>query len=103
MAKCILEYTLPEDKEDLDCAINGSTYKHAIWEVSQQVFRPARKHGYSDPRIQSLIEKLDDLVAHHATEDWPKDEYGHMNAGDLVGLLEKLFYQTLDAAGAPLE
>lgn len=103
MSKCTLEYTLPEDQEDLDCALNGHKYKHALWEVGQEVFRPARKHGYSDPRIQSLIEKLDELIEAYAPVDWPKDEYGNMNATDLVSLLEKLFYQTIDSQGVTLD
>lgn len=108
MSKCTLEYNLPEDQEDLDCALNGGNYKHALWEVSQEVFRPARKHGYSDARIQSLIEKLDLTVEQFKTHDvlsndWPRDEYGPMNATDLVGLLEKLFHQVLDSNGAALD
>jgi hypothetical protein len=105
MSKCTLEYNLPEDKEDLDCALNGAKYKHALWEVGQQVFRPARKHGYADRRIQELVERLDELVDAHVLSDtqWPRDEYGPLNATDLISLLEKLFYQTIDSQGVVVD
>ena len=103
MSKCTLEYNLPEDQEDLDCALNGHKYKYVLSDIAQEVFRPARKHGYPDTRLQSLIEKLDELVEAYAPVDWPKDEYGPMNATDLVGLLEKLFHETIDRQGVSLD
>lgn len=105
MAKCILEYNLPEDKEDLDCALNGAKYKHALWEVGQEVFRPARKHGYPNVKLQLLIDKINFLVEYQASmvQDWPADEYGPMNATDLIALLEKEFYSVIEAAGVVLE
>ena len=116
MSKCILEYSLPEDKEDLDCALNGAHYKHALWEVGQEVFRPARKHGYSDPRIQLLIELIDESIVDRSAAsegadngfpplpaDWPKDDFGHLTATDLISMLEKLFHETIDRQGVSLD
>jgi hypothetical protein len=44
--KATLEFNLPEDKELLDNALMAENYKAAFFEIWQEVFRPARKHGY---------------------------------------------------------
>ena len=116
MSKCTLEYTLPEDQDDLDAALNGARYKHALWDVSQEVFRPARKHGYSDPRIQQLLEMLNEMVQDRQAAgeegvkgykplptDWPRDEFGPLDATDLIAMLERLFFNTLDNTGVGIE
>jgi hypothetical protein len=53
--KGILEFSLPEEAEEYNDAINGSRYKYALDEVYEQVFRPSRKHGYSDLEINELL------------------------------------------------
>lgn len=103
MSKAILEFNLPEESVELDMAINAGNLQAAIWDVSQEVFRPARKHGYSDSTLQRLVEQLDVIVdAVEKADDWPTDEYGPMNATDLIGLLEKRFYDILEHHGVQL-
>ncbi len=94
MPKAILEFNLPEEQEEFDTAVNAGKLSGFVFDVEQEVFRPARKHGYSDATIQRLIEGLDTLVEKHAINEtaWPKDEYGPLNGTDLVRLLEKLYY-----------
>jgi len=96
--KTTIEFDLPEDREDLDLALKAGALYSSLWDVSQKVFRPARKHGYSNPQLQKLLDKLDDLTSKHAKEDidWPTDEYGPLSATDLISLLEKEFYTILD-------
>lgn len=56
--RAILEFNLPEDTEDLKRAQLGPKYYGALSEVVERVFRPARKHGYSEGHIERLINKL---------------------------------------------
>ena len=96
--KAVLEFNLPEDKEDLDLTMQASSMHSALWETRQEVFRPARKHGYPDTAIATLLEKLDLLVETHSKDDpaWPQSEYGGaMNATDLIQLLEGEFSKIL--------
>ena len=114
MSKAILEFNLPEEEVELQMAMNAGNVQAAIWDVSQEVFRPARKHGYNDSQLQLLLTKLDEMVADvHAGyaagdgvpppgDDWPTDEYGPLNATDLIGLLEKRFYAILEHHGVQL-
>lgn len=46
----------------------------ALWDIGQEIFRPARKHGYDDRRLL----------------DWDK-----MNPVELVSILEARFYEIL--------
>jgi hypothetical protein len=96
--KGILEFNLPEEQDEFDQAASAGKLSAALFDTRQQVFRPARKHGYSRDDIQQLVEKLDELViAHASASDWPRDEYqSFKDATYLIGLLEGLFNQILD-------
>ena len=54
--KVILEFNVPQEREEYECAFNGSIYKDQLEEVWQQCFRPSMKHGYPDRHIQDLID-----------------------------------------------
>ncbi len=99
--KGILEFDLPMEQEEFDAAANAGKLSAALFDVRQQVFRPARKHGYSRADIQQLVEKLDELVVQHASvADWPRDEYqAFKDATYLIGQLEGLFNQVLQENG----
>lgn len=91
--KGIIEFNLPEEQEEFDTAVKAADLKAALWEIAQQVFRPARKHGYSDGRIQELLEKADTLrVPNENGEAGYEPEVGT----ELVSQLEKLFYSILE-------
>lgn len=94
--KGILEFNLPEDGEEFDTARNAAKYRAALWEISQLVFRPARKHGYSDPRIQELLERADTLTTTAGTPDFA---YEGGVGTELVSKLEEIFYQILRDEG----
>jgi hypothetical protein len=99
--KGILEFSLPEEQEEFDQASSAGKMAAALFDARQQVFRPARKHGYSRADIQQLVEKLDELVVQHASvADWPRDEYqSFKDATYLIGQLEGLFNQILQDNG----
>lgn len=57
----------------------------AIWDIAQEVFRPARKHGYPDSATQQELDKAGEAGA------------------ELVHLLEKRFYEILEEHRINLE
>lgn len=64
-----------EDRENLKNMMQANAMKRALWDIGQEVFRPARKNGYPHPELNSLLEK--DGVA------------------EAIGLLEEKFYEIL--------
>jgi hypothetical protein len=58
--KATLTFNLPEEQEDFEYAVKGHAAFSALSDVRDQIFRPARKHGYRDSKINALIEKLGD-------------------------------------------
>jgi hypothetical protein len=94
--RATLSFNLPEEQEEFDFATNGSMYHLALWEISQEIFRPARKHGYSETSIQGLVSYLDSL-AQSAAEKEGLSEY--QDATELVSLLEQKFYDILREKG----
>ena len=75
--KAILEFSLPEEKLEFEDAVRAGAYAAAISEIGNQVFRPARKHGYSDPELRALVEETP-------------------NAVEIISRLEKMFYDILE-------
>jgi len=82
MPKVNIQFTLPEEQEEHKHAVKGWEYHAALYDVANEIFRPARKHGYSNIQIQKLINKLD--------EQDPEE-----GATELISLLEKEFYDML--------
>jgi hypothetical protein len=77
MSTATLTFTLPEELSDFETAVHASDYRSALVEISQRVFRPARKHGYQDSNIQQLLESTGEA------------------GKELVAALEKLFWEVL--------
>jgi hypothetical protein len=80
--KAILEFTLPEEREEFETAVKAPALQAALWDVAQEVFRPARKHGYVDSRLQKMMEEKD--------------------GEELIGELETLFFEILRRHGVEL-
>ena len=74
--KATLEFNLPEENEEFLIAQKGELYHAALSKTYEEVFRPARKHGYRDPVLNRL-----------ASTD---------NGQELVALLEVRFLEILD-------
>jgi hypothetical protein len=95
------EYHNVVEVEDLKVTIRPLTYRQSqdfsfknfmlqqkifqLSEIKNEVFRPARKHGYPSSDIQRLLEELDNASEGKATE--------------LIGLLEERFYQIINNYG----
>lgn len=83
-----------EDEQHVRRCMNVGAVYGAIHEIGQEVFRPARKHGYPDQDIENLVNKLDDLANDDA--GIPKDASNHApGATDLIAKLEEKFYAIL--------
>jgi hypothetical protein len=82
--KASLNFDLPEEKEAFEAALNGEKALIALHEIRQKIFRPARKSGYSNRKIEELLEKLDTLVG--STEG---------GATELISMLETEFLEIL--------
>lgn len=61
--KAILEFKLPEEKQDFEYASRGAEYMHTIDEIWNEVFRPHYKHGYKDKELQKLMEDNWDVAS----------------------------------------
>lgn len=114
MSKVTIEFTLPEEQEELDITQQAYKMHAAFWSIGNDVFRPARKHGYPDQKLHLLVSKLDEMVADIQAgmvagdgvppigDDWPRDEYGPLNATDLIRLLEEKYHEILRENGVEL-
>lgn len=86
MKKITLEFSEDADgcfpQDEVDMLMQASAMRCALWDIAQEIFRPARKHGYSDPRKEELL---------------------NGKSMELVGLLETQFYEILEARGISLD
>lgn len=64
--KTILEFDLPEEKDQLENAINGSLYKARIDTLYTDVFRPHLKYDRpiigADPKWQELSDEQREVI-----------------------------------------
>lgn len=79
----ILTFDRIEQEYELYCALKGVDYRFALQDIANDIFRPARKHGYPDEEINNILNKINDLE--------PDNNLGE----ELVSLLEKKFYNIL--------
>lgn len=91
--KGILEFNLPEESEEHRMAVNANAAYAALDEIGNQVFRPARKHGYPQEEINSVIAYLDALVEKDTEHQNSDGTQKTLNVEHLIGLLEQEFYR----------
>ena len=77
--KAILEFDLndPDDRRQHRMAVEASDMSIFMWEVEQQIFRPARKHGYPASAAGNRLNEL--LETNGATYE-------------IIGLLEDMYF-----------
>ena len=98
MPKATISFSLPEEMEEFKDAVHVQDYKNVLYYLEQDVFRPARKHGYTDQKIETLINAINDLIAQQKEElmgefsNFPKNGNEPLNATDLIDLLEQKYY-----------
>lgn len=86
MAKGILKFDLDEPYEEkrFKRAVKAEDAYLVLWDLAQEVFRPARKHGYSNQKIQRLLDKS-------------------IKGTELIGELESMFYRLIEEYGIELD
>lgn len=93
MQKHTIEFTFDDNmdsdelnyqKKDLEMMMNAANAHRALNAIADDIFRPHRKHGYSNENIQELIDKNDE-------------------ASTVIGLLEEHFYDVLKDYNIDLE
>ena len=84
MPTVMVIYTLPEEYAEMKLALRASEYQQALYKVSQEIFRPARKHGYDNTKLQTLM------------NDNPA-------SFEIVGMLEDMFYEIVKEEGIDLD
>lgn len=90
--KATLTFNLPEEQEEFDTAIKASDYKIVLWDIAQEIFRPARKHGYPDSSVQKVLDKADESIV---VTDIGGTKYETGAGSELVSMLEQKFYEIL--------
>lgn len=93
--EAILKFNLPEETSEFETAVKAGAMAGAIHEIGQNVFRPARKHGYPNQKIQDLITHLDKL-ANQAAGISEESYESADGATELVSMLEQMFYDILN-------
>lgn len=73
-----LKFTLPEERAEYEITNRAMAMSIAIEQVGNEIFRPARKHGYSEPELAALFEKCGDAGA------------------ELIYALEQRYYEILN-------
>ncbi len=68
----------PEDDKAVRRLVSADRVYFALHDIHNDVFRPARKHGYADPGMQALMDKAGDVGV------------------ELVGALERMFFSILE-------
>lgn len=78
------EYT---DEQDVLDAITALKLRAALSDVREKIFRPARKHGYSNNRVKTVLDKI---AANRVSED--DEDTGEQ----LIYELEQVFNEILN-------
>jgi len=65
-------------------AVNATNAYIALLEIVNEVFRPARKHGYSNAKLNGLLEQCGET-----------DE-GYGRGEEIIGILEDMFFEILE-------
>jgi len=76
-----------DEREEVLIMLKAQDMVSALSEIANDIFRPARKHGYNDREINELIDKCG--------TDKDGDYYGP----ELIGLLEDKFYIIMNERG----
>jgi len=77
MPTVTIKFTLPEERDEYEMANRAMAMAIAIEQIGNEVFRPARKHGYPEQELASLLEKCGDA------------------GPELVSALEQKYYEIL--------
>ena len=93
--KVTFEYDLTEEegREAFKTTAQARSLELALWDIAQELFRPARKHGYPGGRMADLI---DHAKANGYDIKGDDVEYDYNIVNETVEALEKMFYEILE-------
>jgi len=77
-----------DEREDILLMLNAHKLQMAVHDIQQEVFRPARKHGYEDKEINLALDKCGVTKGKTEYEDYS-------NGSELISLLESKFIEVL--------
>lgn len=77
-------------------AVKADAAYSALWDIGQEIFRPARKHGYNDKKLNDLL----DAYKVPSTSGYGDYDYP---AYEVVSMLEDKFYEILSENGINLD
>lgn len=88
--KIVIEFNIEDvnDEQAAKRAMTADAVYNALFDIVNEVFRPARKHGYSDHKLSKLIPVNSELNDEQIKILEEKIE--------LVGELERKFYEILE-------
>lgn len=95
-AKLLLNLNDPEQRRELNRCLKAQDYLFALTDIADEIFRPARKHGYDDDRLNSFLYGRNDVDKDDlkAKEDTLNDFICSIEDPDrrilAIGLLSKL-------------
>jgi hypothetical protein len=78
----------PDQKEEFRLVMQARQQLFALEEIADEIFRPARKHGYKDKHIEHLL-KLSGNI----------EPEGYGVGTELISALETKFYEILRNRG----
>ena len=86
-AKLEFDTTDEEDSREFKRCVNATNAYSVIQAIAHDIFRPYRKHGYQDFKIQKMIDNCPTF------KDADGDETDHCS--EIISLLEDKFYELL--------
>jgi hypothetical protein len=84
--KGILEYDLPDDQDSFLLAQKAWAMNVVLEEITNRIFRPARKHGYPDQDLSNLLKEIDEI-------------HGDGGGTKLIEMLEEMFHELMKEYG----
>lgn len=92
----ILVYDLESHRDEFEMAQNASNMAAALFDIQQEVWRPAYKHGYSDKNISDLVEKINSVLEKSDLVDAAGDK---IDAESLISALSTKYHDILEEHG----
>lgn len=78
-----ITYNLPEEDAEMHLALKAAAYQHALYRVAQEIFRPARKYGYDNAKLQEIMD-------------------ANPASFEIVGMLEDMLHEIVSEEGIEL-
>lgn len=75
------------ERIEIEMMLKARDLSVALFDIGQEIFRPARKHGYYEKEIEDLINAC------------PNDENGYNIGAEIISKLENKFYAILQDRG----